>query len=181
MTNKVACIYTQHSPSSKHAYLFMSMHMCLSHDPTNMHPIVLYHFGTHSLAFILLPLPILVLVQASWTLAWPTTLWIYQWHSQKEGMYFNSIFPLSTASQMKWYLRLIYLVQEWNLLSFTNNVAPWLLHITVSGFVMIPVTLLTKFSSHRASFATCISGTYSALVLDNAIMFCFLGLQDIAP
>ena len=76
------------------------------------------------------------------------------------GMYVMSIFSSFTASQMKWYCRLICFVLEWNLLSLTSTNAPWLSPEMVNDLTLMPVTLLTKVCNQIASFVAWVSVIY---------------------
>ena len=92
--------------------------------------------------------------------------------------YFTCIFPSSTASQMKWYHRLMCSILTWNLLSFASMMAPWLLHEMVSGFSSPPQISFIKLLSQIPSLAACVCAMYSASVLDSNTTPCFLELQE---
>src|SRR5882762_2881867 len=75
----------------------------------------------------------------------------------------------------------ICLVRAWNLLSFANAIGPWLSQLILIGPVDNPWISRRKARNHKASFAAWVCAMYSASVLNNAIMYCFFELQDMAP
>ena len=96
------------------------------------------------------------------------------------GIYLSVIFPFLTASQTKWYQISMCLVHAWNLLSFDNAIALWLSQLIVIG-LSNPHIFWTNAHRYIASFTVWVCARYSASVLDNVIMYCFLELQVTAP
>ena len=96
------------------------------------------------------------------------------------GIYLSVIFLPSTASQIKWYWMSMCLVHAWNLLSFDNAIAPWLSQLIVIG-LSNPHISWTNVHKYITSFAAWVCAMYSASVLDNMTIYCFLELQVMAP
>ena len=96
------------------------------------------------------------------------------------GIYLSVIFQSSTASWMKWYQMSICLVHVWNLLSFDNTIAPWLSQLIVIGLTN-PRISWTNVCKYITSFTAWVCAMYSASVLDNTTIYCFLELQVTAP
>ena len=95
------------------------------------------------------------------------------------GIYLGVIFLSSTASWTKWYQISMCLVHVWNLLSFDNTITPWLSQLIAIGLSNPHISWINA-CKYITSFAAWVCVTYSASVLNNVTMYCFLELQVMA-
>ena len=77
----------------------------------------------------------------------------------------------------------ICLVRPWKVESWDNRIAPWLSQNKVVGVEKEKIrdNSVRNLWIHRISFEACVSATYSASVLDNVTIGCFLQLQETIP